>query len=228
MIVEYYDIRTDKTEDYGLNINDNTPLLILALWHHYNATGDEDFLREVYPAARQGRALHPLAAQRAGAGLVHARPATSDWGIVGWRNVINNYRLSGATTEVNSECFAALRHRRAHGPRAGRSTTRAPSSPSRPAALKEAINTHLYNPDNGLYYLNIDLDGTPRSDVTSDLVFPVMFGVAADETAARIISRLSSAGLLDRGRASAPRRATRRTTARPEPARACWAASGSA
>ena len=47
MIVEYYDIRTGKTEDYGLNINDNTPLLILALWHHYNATGDEDFLRQL-------------------------------------------------------------------------------------------------------------------------------------------------------------------------------------
>jgi diguanylate cyclase (GGDEF)-like protein len=31
MIVEYYDIRTGKTEDYGLNINDDTPLMIMAL-----------------------------------------------------------------------------------------------------------------------------------------------------------------------------------------------------
>ena len=43
MIVEYYDIRNGKTADYGLNVNDNTPLLVLALWHHYNATGDETF-----------------------------------------------------------------------------------------------------------------------------------------------------------------------------------------
>ena len=58
-------------------------------------------------------------------------------------------------------------------------------------ALKTAINTHLKNPQNGLYYLNIDVDGFPRTDVTSDLVFPVMFGVADDETSARIVSRLS-------------------------------------
>ncbi len=42
-----------------------------------------------------------------------------------------------------------------------------------------------------LYYLNIDLDGTARTDVTCDLVFPVMFGVADHEVAANIISRLS-------------------------------------
>jgi hypothetical protein len=59
------------------------------------------------------------------------------------------------------------------------------------AKLREAINTHLRNPGNGLYYLSIDIDGQPRSDVTSDLVFPVMFGVAPDDVAANIIARLS-------------------------------------
>jgi hypothetical protein len=43
-----------------------------------------------------------------------------------------------------------------------------------------------------MYYLNIDLDGTPRSDVTSDLVFPVMFGVAPEDVARHIIAQLSS------------------------------------
>jgi len=78
LIVEYYDIRTGKTEDYGLNINDNTPLLILALWHHYNATGDEDFLREVYPAA--AKAARYILSQRNAQGLVWC-PATGtpDW-----------------------------------------------------------------------------------------------------------------------------------------------------
>ena len=42
-VVEYYDIRNGKTADYDLNVNDNTPLLVLALWHHYNTTGDGDF-----------------------------------------------------------------------------------------------------------------------------------------------------------------------------------------
>jgi len=190
LIVEYYDIRTGKSEDYGLNINDNTPLLILALWHHYTATGSDDFLREIYPCA--AKAARYILSQRNDQGLVWCTATgESDWGIVGWRNVIKDYRLSGATTEVNSECVAALRTV-AHMARVLERHDESATFAAEAEALKTAINTHLYNPANGLYYLNIDLDGTARSDVTSDLVFPVIFGVATDETAARIVSRLSS------------------------------------
>ena len=45
-IVEYYDVRTGEPSDYGLNINDDTPLVIMALGHHYHVTGDLEFLRE--------------------------------------------------------------------------------------------------------------------------------------------------------------------------------------
>src|SRR5205085_9456527 len=91
-IVEYYDIRTNKTEDYGLNINDNTPLLILALWHHYNVTGDEDFLREVYPAAT--KAARYILSQRNEQGLVWGTATgTANWAIASWRNVLQNNRL---------------------------------------------------------------------------------------------------------------------------------------
>ena len=210
MIVEYYDIRTGKTEDYGLNINDNTPLLILALWHHYNATGDEDFLREVYPAA--AKAARYILSQRNDQGLVWCTATgTSDWGIIGWRNVIKDYRLSGATTEVNSECCRCPANRGADGPSAGaargeRGVLRrggraqdgdqyASVQPGQRAVLSE----HRYG-------------GTPRSDVTADLVFPVMFGVATDETAARI-SQPSERVLTSGPRAVSARcRATRRTT----------------
>ena len=107
MVVEYYDVRNGKREDYSLNINDNTPLLILALWHHYNTSGDLAFLKRVYPFAL--KAARYILSQRNQQGLVWCTATkTSDWGIVGWRNVIKGYRLSGATTEVNSECFAAL------------------------------------------------------------------------------------------------------------------------
>jgi hypothetical protein len=58
------------------------------------------------------------------------------------------------------------------------------------SALRDAINTHLLNPSNGLYYLNIDLDGKPHPDVTADQMFPVMFGVSPPEVAFRIVSRL--------------------------------------
>ncbi len=189
MIVEYYDIRDGKTADYGLNVNDNTPLLVLALWHHYNATGDRAFLERVYPAAlKAGRFL---LAQRNDQGLVWCTSTkTQDWGIVGWRNVIENYRLSGATTELNSECYAAL-GTVAHMARVLERHAESAEFVRHASDLKAAINQHLYNPANGLYYLNIEVDGQPRSDVTCDLVFPVMFGVADDDTAARIVSRLS-------------------------------------
>ena len=189
MIVEYYDIRDDKSADYGLNINDNTPLLILALWHHYNSTGDEDFLREVYPAAL--KAARYILSQRNEQGLVWCTATgTSDWGIIGWRNVIKDYRLSGATTEVNSECYAALSTMSQMARALGEHDVSAEFA-DHAGALKRAINTHLYDPQSGLYYLNIDIDGTPRGDVTSDLVFPVMFGVADEDMAARIVSRLN-------------------------------------
>ncbi len=189
MVVEYYDIRNGKREDYRLNINDNTPLLILALWHHVNTTGDEAFLERVYPLAL--KAARYILSQRNERGLVWCTATgVSDLGIVGWRNVIKNYRLSGATTEVNSECYAALMTI-SHMARRLRKHAAAAEFKERADELRAAINRDLLNPDNGLYYLNIDLDGHPRTDVTSDLVFPVIFGVADEETAAKIIARLS-------------------------------------
>jgi hypothetical protein len=189
MIVEYYDIRTGRTADYGLNINDNTPLLVLALWHHFSTTGDRAFLDETYPAAK--KAADYVLSQRNANGLVWCTATgTANEGIVGWRNVIPDYHLAGATTELNSECYAALdtvsQMARTLGKHA-ESRRYAEEA----ATLREAINTHLRNPANGLYYLSIDIDGQPRTDVTSDLVFPVMFGAAPDDVAAQIIARLS-------------------------------------
>lgn len=205
-IIEYYDIRNGETEDYDLNINDDTPLLILALWHHYTATGDEQFLQQVYPAAV--KAARYILSQRNEQGLVWCTAkGEADWGIAGWRNVIKNYRLSGATTEVNSECFAAVRTMSHMARVVGRHAESAEFA-AEAEALKAAINTHLVNPENGLYYLNIGIDGAPRSDVTSDLVFPVMFDVADEEASARIIQRLSDPDFwTDAGIRTAPRSA---------------------
>lgn len=190
-IVEYYDVRNDKWDDYGLNVNDNTPLMVIALWHHYAVTGNRDFVRESYPNAR--RAMEYMLSQRNAQGLVWCTStATSDWGIVGWRNVIQNYRISGASTELNSECYAALRALAEIAKLLddGPSLERYESAASE---LYDAINTHLVNPQNDLYYLTIDVDGSLRSEVTADLVFPVLFGVAPPDRAARIIGALSDA-----------------------------------
>lgn len=188
-VVEYYDVRTGATEDYDLNINDNTPLLVLALWHHFNTTGDRVFLEETYPAAC--RAAEYILSQRNEDGLVWCTATgTGTAGIAGWRNVIKEYRLSGATTELNSECYAAIDTAAQMARTLGRHEESARFA-AEADRLRDAINTRLRNPDNGLYYLSIDVDGNPRSDVTSDLVFPVMFGAAPDDVAAHIVARLS-------------------------------------
>jgi hypothetical protein len=189
MVVEYYDIRNGKSEDYGLNINDNTPLLILSLWHHYSATGDVVFLETVYPYAT--RAARYILSQRNRMGLVWcSSTATGERGIAGWRNAIQNYRLSGATAELNSECYAALQTI-SHMARVLKKHETAAEFKTYAQNLRDAINAHLLDPATGLYYLNVDLSGDPCTDVTSDLVFPVMFGVADDDTAAHIVGRLS-------------------------------------
>lgn len=203
-IIEYYDVRNDTWEDYGLNVNDNTPLVVIALWHHCTVTGNQDFLRECYPRAI--RAMEYMLSQRNEQGLVWCTStATSNWGIVGWRNVIQNYRISGASTEVNSECYAALTSLAEMAALFGDD---AAASKYRQSAgdLREAINTHLVNPENDLYYLTIDVDGSRRSDVTADLVFPVLFGVAPPDRAARIIGALSDAAFwTDAGIRTVPR-----------------------
>lgn len=189
MVVEYYDIRNGKPGDYGMNVNDNTPLLILAMWHYYNTTGDSEFLKRIYPRAL--KAARHILSQRDERGLVWCQASgMSDWGIVGWRNVIANYRLSGATTEVNSECYAALQTI-SHMARVLKRHEASAEFKRSAEDLRSAINAHLLDPDTKLYYLNIDLDGTKRTDCTADMVFPLMFGVADDDVAAHIVGRLS-------------------------------------
>ncbi len=109
-IPEYYNGVTNAVDDYGLNINDDTPLFILAVNHHFRSTGDLDWLRGIYPAV--ARAARYIVEQEDERGLVFcsARDARGNvWAIAGWRNVIPNYTLNGAVTEINAECAAALR-----------------------------------------------------------------------------------------------------------------------
>ena len=118
MVVEYYDIRTGKTADYDLNINDNTPLLILALWHHYNATGRTAFLERVYPNAV--KAANYILSQRNDQGLVWC---TADGRLrLGDRRLAQRHpELSALGRDDRSELrmLCGPAHRLAHGARAG-------------------------------------------------------------------------------------------------------------
>ena len=109
-IPEYYDAIDDRAEDDGLNINDDTPLFVLAVNHHARATGDLPWLRSVYPNV--ARAARYIISQMDDRGLVFCSATDTRgnvWAIAGWRNVIPGYSINGAVTEINAECVAALR-----------------------------------------------------------------------------------------------------------------------
>lgn len=190
---EYYNAVTQECSDYGLNINDDTPLFVMGVNHHFRSTGDVDWLRKMIPVVE--RAADYIVSQMDDRDLVMCTAKDARGGvfsIASWRNIIPNYSINGAVTEINSLCAAALRS--AMHLLEDLDETRPPGVRFRDAfeRLKAAMEKHLRNPENGLYYLNIDVDGVKHSDVTGDELFPVMCRVCDDETGYRIISRLNS------------------------------------
>ena len=191
-ITEYYNALDGRVEDYGLNINDDTPLFVLAANHHFRATGNGAWLRRIYPSV--ARAARYIMSQIDERGLVSCSardPRGNVWAIASWRNVIPQYSLNGTVTEINAECVAALRAASHLAIDAGQGEGEAAAFRGASSRLREAMDTHLRNPENGLYYLNIDIDGHAHTDVTGDQIFPVMFRACDDETGFAIISRLN-------------------------------------
>jgi hypothetical protein len=189
---EYFDAVTGMVEDDGLNINDDTPLYILAVNHHFRATGDFKWLTGTYLSV--ARAARYILSQVDERGLVFC--SANDrrgnvWGIAGWRNIIEGYEINGAVTELNAECVAALRAAAHLADNLGGHDADKNDFAKASAAMQEAMDRHLINPENGLYYLNVDVDGNPRTDVTGDEIFPVIMRACSDETGFRIISRLN-------------------------------------
>ena len=192
-IPEYYDAIDGRVEDDGLNINDDTPLFVLAVNHHVRSSGDLAWLRRIYPSV--ARAARYITSQIDARGLVFCTardPRGNVWAIAGWRNVIPGYTLNGAVTEINAECVAALRAAAHLAENLGSQPDDAAEFSRAYRALAESMDRHLINPANGLYYLNIDADGAIHTDVTGDEIFPVMFRVCNEETGFRIVSRLNA------------------------------------
>lgn len=193
-IPEYYDALDMHVEDYGLNINDDTPLFMQAVNHHYRSTGDEAWLRRVFPAVE--RAARYICSQIDERGLVVCTaddPRGGVWAIAGWRNIISGgYRINGAVTEINSLCAAALRSAHHLALNIGMTEKDARWLLDAHENLVGAMERHLRNPENGLYYLNIDVHGVKHSDVTGDELFPVILRVCDEETGYRIVTRLNA------------------------------------
>jgi len=184
-------------DDYGLNINDNTPLLMLAAHRYYSLTGDLYFLRGVYPLLLNS-ANYILSQREVGTnnryGLVWCTSTeTFVRGLCGWRNAIRNYSLSGAVTEVNVECYQALQQTaelaKAMGDEPNQVRLEAASR-----QLKQAINEYLRasTPTNPFYLLNINPAGRNIADMTADLLFPVLCDVSEPATGRAIMQELFS------------------------------------
>lgn len=187
---EYYNARTGERDDYGLNINDGTPLYVLGVNHHARSTGDMDWLERTYE--RVASACRYILSQRDDRGLVYCDSEdVGERGILSWRNVISGYQISGAVTEINAECAAALRAMGHMAENVGRDDE---GRHFREASeeLTESLNRNLLDPERKLYLLNIDPQGRRHTDVTADEVFPVLFRVTDEAVAYRIIRRLNA------------------------------------
>jgi len=177
-------------DDYGLNINDNTPLLLIAAHQYYSLTGDRGFLDGAYPTLL--RSAGYILSQRNPEGLVWCR--SRDYfvrGLCGWRNCTQNYQLSGAVTEINSECYRAL----TATAELARAVGDKPNATRLQAAAKDlhaAIDLNLRSdtPHNPFYLLNINPDGKRIDDMTGDLLFPALFGVASRRMSRAILDEL--------------------------------------
>lgn len=176
---------------YDLNINDDTPLHLIAMLHHYNATLDDEWVRNRHDLIL--KMADYLLSQRDSYGLVFCKATGVDmYGISSWRNIIPYYTLDGAVTEINAEAIFALEgaamlcaviddhenweryEREAHN-------------------LRQAVMNQLFNSDTGAFVLNYDQDRNYQDNFTADEVFPVLFGVASHDERLAILNRLLEA-----------------------------------
>jgi hypothetical protein len=188
-VVEYVRGVNGFKTSYDLNINDDTPLHLIAILHHSNATLDDAWLREIFPLVR--KTTDYLLSQRDPNGLVYCKAGGLDmFGITSWRNIIPYYTLDGAVTEINAEAafavesaamMAAICEETADWERWSREAQ----------ALRETMLAKLYNADACQFVLNYDHDGNYQDNFTADEVFPVLFEIADAPARRAILARLS-------------------------------------
>jgi len=190
-VVEYVRGVSGFSTSYDLNVNDDSPLHLIAILHHYNVTLDDDWVRGILPLIV--RVADYLLAQRDGNGLIFCSAKGVDmYGITSWRNIIPHYTLDGAVTEINSEAVFALEAAAMLCAVAGDNAHWETYS-GEARALREKMLAHLYNADTGGFVLNYDKDGNYQDNFTADEVFPVLFGVCDEAERKRILGRLSEA-----------------------------------
>jgi hypothetical protein len=175
-----------KLYDYNLNINDDTPLLIWAVYHHINLCQEHDILSE-YEMLKK---IADYILTQVNDELVYSRTEGQGvYGITSWRNIIDGYNLSGYVSEINSECIFSLELVSKIADSLCKKID-ALKYKNHADALRDAFMRKLISEVTNLPLLNIDPNGVKHHDITGDLVFPLLFSVVDDEVAKRIADRL--------------------------------------
>ncbi|MBV8149696.1 MAG: hypothetical protein JO092_11430, partial [Candidatus Eremiobacteraeota bacterium] len=176
---------------YDLNINDDTPLHVIAMLHHYNATLDDAWVRERHDLIV--KLTDYMLGQRDDQGLVFCRAKGVDmYGISSWRNIIPYYTLDGAVTEINAEAVFALEAAAMLCAVVGDNDHWEKYS-IESQKMREAMMDYLFNDDTGAFVLNYDQERNYQDNFTADEVFPVLFNVADPSQRRAILDRLLEA-----------------------------------
>lgn len=191
LMIEYVRGVTGFKTAYDLNINDDTPLHLIAMLHHYNSTLDDGWAKT--NLALVVKIADYMLSQRDKNGLLFAHAKGVDmYGISSWRNIIPNYTLDGAVTEVNAEGVFALEAAAMLCAVAGDNDHWEKYS-AQAKAMREAMMRYLYNADTVGFVLNYDGAMNYQDNFTADEVFPVLFDIAEPEQRIAILKRLSEA-----------------------------------
>ncbi|MDQ2865907.1 MAG: hypothetical protein M3R51_06740 [Candidatus Eremiobacteraeota bacterium] len=191
LMVEYVRGVSGFKTAYDLNINDDTPLHLIAMLHHYNATLDDSWVRERLPLIV--KITDYMMTQLDDQGLLFCKAKGVDmYGISSWRNIIPYYTLDGAVTEINAEGVYALEASAMLCAVAG-DTANWEKYSLQAQQLRGAMMTYLFNDDTGAFVLNYDQDRNYQDNFTADEIFPVLFDVADAGRRRAILKRLLEA-----------------------------------
>ncbi|WP_201980647.1 MGH1-like glycoside hydrolase domain-containing protein [Hymenobacter rubidus] len=163
-----------------------------AAWEIYQATGDEAWLRRVYPIIKQSIADDVQNAYDPATGLVRGESSFLDWReqtYPRWMQPVDIYQSENlGTNAVHYQANIVLAQMAA---RLGDPGTAAQHK-RQAAVIKDAINEHLWLDYQGYYgqylYGRIHLVRSPKAEALGEALC-VLFGVAEGERAQQVVSR---------------------------------------
>jgi hypothetical protein len=163
-----------------------------AAWEVYQATGDEAWLRKVYPIIKQSIADDVQNAYDPATGLVRGESSFLDWReqtYPRWMQPVDIYQSENlGTNAVHYQANILLARMAA---RLGDPDTAAQHQ-RQAAGIKEAINQHLWQAGKGYYgqflYGRTALTLSPKAEALGEALC-VLFGIAEGERAQQVVSK---------------------------------------